>query len=414
MSRGKQSSRLFVERGGRFYENFSARGHRFRGSLATDRLEEAATRSALRYAAAVHSDEAYQAAVRAETDPIEVSFAAADGPPIVGRVVDPRDQTLEEVCGTYWLQHAQHTPSADNLQRMIRTLLHGIKDRRGRIKMMGLSANKRVRDLTIADLRNYAARRRALVSNRSVNCEFVCLRAALNWAKQDGVPVPEFRWKRDNIMLPEAGERESILSAEEEARLFAALRPDYHALVRFALLSGLRLDNVISLTWRQVDWDAREIRLRVKGGKQKAIAISSAMLAILEGERGRNFQRVFTFECRRNRHDRHAGIVQNKGERYPFSSNGWRVDWKRALAAAGIEDFRFHDLRHTFATRLLRATNNLELVRQALTHEDIATTVRYAKSQLSDVRLGLEKMGNLTQNLTQNRISAGGKIEKPR
>lgn len=362
MPRGR-GSRLFIARGGRYYENFRARGHRFRGSLATDRLEEAATRAALRYRAAVHSDEAYQAAVRAEVGPVEVSFAPLEGgAPIVGRVVDPRDETLEEVFGTYWLQHGQHRISAGDMQRMTRTLLDGVKDRRGRIKMQGLGADKRVRDLTITDLRNYAARRRALVSNRSVNCELVHLRAALNWARQDGVPVPEFRWKRDNIMLPEEGERESILSAEEEARLFAELRPDYHALVRFALLSGLRLDNVVRLTWRQVDWDAREIRLRVKGGKQKAIAISSAMLAILEGERGRNFQRVFTFECRRNRHDRHAGIVQNKGERYPFSHDGWRVDWKRALVAAGIEDFRFHDLRHTFATRLLRATNNIELV----------------------------------------------------
>src|SRR5262245_7212766 len=402
MPRGRQSRQLFIRRGERYFENFSARGHRFRGSLATDRLEEAATRAALRYAAAVHSAEAYEAAVRAEANPVEVSFAPLEpGAPILGRVVDPRDETLEEIFGTYWLQHAQHKPSAGDMQRMTRTLLHGIKDRRGKVTMEGLGADKPVRDLTVGDLRNYAARRRALVSNRSVNCELVHLRAALNWAKQDGVPVPEFRWKKDSIMLPEDGERESILPAEEEAQLFAELRPDYHAFVRFALLSGLRLDNVVRLSWRQVDWDAREIRLRVKGGKQKAIAISSAMLAILEGERGRNFQRVFTYECRRNRHDRHHGIVQKKGERYPFTHDGWRVDWKRALAAAGIEDFRFHDLRHTFATRLLRATNNLELVQKALAHEDIATTVRYAKSQLSDVRLGLEKM-NLTQNLTQN------------
>ena len=51
------------------------------------------------------------------------------------------------------------------------------------------------------------------------------------------VAVPEIAWK--DVLLEEAGEREHVLSAEEEGRLFAALRPDYHAMVRFALFSTL-------------------------------------------------------------------------------------------------------------------------------------------------------------------------------
>lgn len=180
-----------------------------------------------------------------------------------------------------------------------------------------------------------------------------------------------------------------MLSAEEEARLFAALRSDYHPFVRFALLSGLRLSNVIELAWRQVDRDAGVIWLHIKGGDQDYTPITPAMAAILDAARGHNFQRVFTYVCDRNRHDRHSGVCQEKGKRYPFAKNGWRKDWARALVVAGIEDFRFHDLRHTAATRVLRATGNLEVVKRMLHHRDISTTLRYAKSNLADVRAAM-------------------------
>jgi integrase len=412
MAGGHQGSRLFIPRADSgYYENFSVGGHRFRRSLKTDRLEEAATRSALRYAAALLGPAQYEAAVAAETAPgpaASITFEPLEsGPPVVGKIVAAAAQTLEEIFGTYWLQQGQHKASAADIERMTRTLLHGVRDQRGKSRMPGLGAATPVSELTVVELRNYAARRRAMVSNRSVNCELVHLRAVLNWAKNIGVPVPEFRWKRDKILLPEDGEREHILSVEEERRLFAELRPDYHPFVRFALLSGMRLDNVVGLAWRQIDRDAGEIQLRVKGGKQKVVAISAAMQIILDGERGHNFQRVFTYVCERNRHDPKRGIVQNKGERYPFTHDGWRKAWGRALAAAGIEALRFHDLRHTFATRFLRATGNLRVTQIALTHDQISTTVRYAKVDLADVRAGMEKMQaarNLTQNLTQNPV----------
>ncbi|TNJ41558.1 tyrosine-type recombinase/integrase, partial [Phaeobacter sp. B1627] len=53
-------------------------------------------------------------------------------------------------------------------------------------------------------------------------------------------------------------------------------------------------------------------------------------------------------------------------------------DFRAALGKAEIEDFRFHDLRHTFATRMLRATGNLKLVSRLLGHTSIETTMRYA------------------------------------
>lgn len=111
--------------------------------------------------------------------------------------------------------------------------------------------------------------------------------------------------------------------------------------------------------------------------------ISDAMLTLLAERKGEHPIYVFTYVCKRSRGER------RKDQRYPFSQNGWRKDWKDALEAAEIEDFRFHDLRHTFASRVLRKTRNMKLLQKAMAHEDIATMAKYAHVMLDDIRAGM-------------------------
>jgi len=75
-----------------------------------------------------------------------------------------------------------------------------------------------------------------------------------------------------------------------------------------------------------------------------------------------------------------------KGRRYPFTLQGWQRKWKKALQDAGIEDYTFHDNRHTKATRMLRSSGNLRAVQKLLNHTDIRTTARYAHALEDDVR----------------------------
>jgi integrase len=118
------------------------------------------------------------------------------------------------------------------------------------------------------------------------------------------------------------------------------------------------------------------------------------VVAVLTSERGHHRDRVFTYLSHRTRHDPHAGVAQEKGRRYPFTLNGWRKEWKAALDAAGIRDFRFHDLRHTAATRALNAHRNLKTVQRMLGHKAIATTLRYTRSDVEDVRAAMEAVEN--------------------
>ena len=153
-------------------------------------------------------------------------------------------------------------------------------------------------------------------------------------------------------------------------------------------MTGVRLGNARALTWAQVDYGAEAITFRVKskkpGGKVHELPLTPSVKALLAQQRGNHPIFVFTYECKRSRGQR------RKGERYPFSRHGWRKDWRRALEAAGIEDFRFHDTRHTAGTRVLRATGNLKIAQIMLGHSDIQSTMRYAHVLKDEVRAGME------------------------
>ncbi len=335
------------------YCNFTVGGHRFRGSLGTGDRETA-----------------------------EIIAAKLRSDALLGKLTGKKPEiALGHALGRYCIEHAQHLASAGNIRRMGRYLIAGI----GRHTLLS--------DITADALSTYVARRRAALANRTVNAEIEHLRAVVRRAESLwGVATPALPWKA--LLLEEPGEREHVLSAAEEEALFAALRPDYHAMVRFALLTGARRANVIGLTWRQIDLDAGTITWQQKskkpGGRRQVLPITRTIAAILARERGRHPLHVFTYVCARNRHDRHAGQMQTKGARYPFTLNGWRKEWKRALAEAGIADFRFHDLRHSAATRTLRATGNLRQVQKMLGHSAIASTLRYEKSVIEDLRAAME------------------------
>ena len=336
-----------------YYENFTVKGHRFRRSLETDVRETA-----------------------------EILGAKIRSDALLGKLTGKKpEHTLTQALARYWLEHGQYLRSAGDIKRL------------GKVLQDGLGKNVLLSEITTSDLATYAARRRATLSNRSVNIELEHLRAVIGRARSLWrVNTPELDWQ--SILLEEAGEREHILSEEEERHLFRALRPDFHPMVRFALLTGARLGNIIGLTWRQVDWDAGTIVFRLKskkpGGELHYLPLTPAVGAILSREDGHHPVIVFTYVCARNRYDPRTKTLQRKGERYSFTRDGWRKQWSRALAEAKIQDFRYHDLRHSAGTRALRAYRNLKAVQRMLGHKDIKTTLRYTRSDVEDVRAAME------------------------
>lgn len=301
--------------------------------------------------------------------------------------------TMAEATGRYYEEVSKHrkAPASDfNRLSVISELLGD------RLPFHDLDDDKIA--VMVATLRGRKVSRKRMIKPATVNRYIECLRrvwrrAAKIWKIQIG-DEPEWR----QHLLEEPNERVRDLTLEEETRLFRHLRPDYHPMVRFALLSGLRLANVRLLTWRQVNYETGLVTVRLKSkkpeGRVHTVPLTAPMIALLAEQMGHHPIYVFTYQCKRPRtvklENGHT-LARRKGERHPFSHNGWRKAWKDALKAAGIEDFRFHDCRHTAATRTLRSGGgNLKVVQAMLGHTDITTTARYAHALVEDVRKAME------------------------
>ena len=175
-------------------------------------------------------------------------------------------------------------------------------------------------------------------------------------------------------------------------------RADYRALFEFARASGKRKRECFTLEWSHVKWDAGIIERPGKGDKLVRVPITDTIREIIWPLRGQHHQYVFTFVAERTidkviRGKSHRYI---KGERYPMTKDGIRRVWNDVRAHAGLTGlarFRFHDLRHDFASKVLRDTGNLKLTAELLDHANTATVSKtYAHVSQADKANALERL----------------------
>lgn len=286
--------------------------------------------------------------------------------------------SIDAAFGTWWENKGRHLRSARTVEIQLERL------------QAGLGRTARLGGVSYADLDDYVAKRRAGVANATVNREIELCRRIWRYTDKRGFEVgPPIDWGK--LLLPEPKERARELTADEEARLFEQLPADLAAVVEFALLSGQRRTAIITMTWRNVDLAAGTARVRLKAEADEwhTFPLSPRMVEIIKA-RPKICAQVFTYECERPSPPRRTPDGswipgRRKGVRYPFSLQGWTRRWRQALSDAKIEDFRFHDLRHTAGTRVTRAVGNLKVTQRLLAHKDIATTARYAHATQDDV-----------------------------
>jgi integrase len=174
----------------------------------------------------------------------------------------------------------------------------------------------------------------------------------------------EPKWSEPELWLREPQERERQLSEAEADRLDDALtevRADYEPLLQFSWATGKRKAECMTLEWGHVKWDQGKIKREGKGGRIVEITITNTIREILWPLRDHHAKYVFTFEAKRTvdkviRGKRYQYV---KGQRYPITRDGLRRVWNAVREEAGLpmegaDRFRYHDLRHDFATRRRR------------------------------------------------------------
>ena len=301
--------------------------------------------------------------------------------------------TFNAAAGRYWAEVGAHTTTARETERNLERLVEWI----GASTPLTEITDDVVAQLVArrrGDTRVNAARKKrrgraplGRVSNGQVNRSVTeLLRRVMTRARKVWkVALPdEPDWRAHR--LPEPRERVRELRHDEEERLEEVERDDYRAPRLFAQITGLRRREVTSLTWAQVDFAAEVIRVVGKGDKPHKIPLTPELHALLWPLRDQHETAVFTYVCRRTRVCATSKRKLVRGQRYPITYNGFSTHMRRGFAKAGIADFRVHDLRHTSATRMLRASGNLKLVQKLLNHSSPSVTEKYAHADLDDLR----------------------------
>ena len=201
----------------------------------------------------------------------------------------------------------------------------------------------------------------------TINRYLSLLRHMFNWAVEheflERSPMVRVR------QLREDNSRHRRLSGDDEGRLLAAAAVHIRPLIIFALDTGLRKGEMLALCW--ADFSAKEGWIRVRGetaksGKTRWLPIGTERLrAVID------FLRLDAQGAPKSSNS--PVFSDSVGEPIRYFQTAWRA----ALADAKIDDFRWHDLRHEYASRLVEARVPLSQVRDLLGHASIVTTERY-------------------------------------
>lgn len=157
-------------------------------------------------------------------------------------------------------------------------------------------------------------------------------------------------------------ERDRWLTHEEAERLIRCCAPHLAALVRFALATGCRAAEITGLEWKRVDLERKTAWLnQTKNGTPRGVPLNEDAVEVLKEQIGKHLRYCFSYESR------------------PLRADVTNTAWHSALKRAGIEDFRFHDLRHTWASWHRQAGTSCDELKDLGGWKSRTMVDRYAK-----------------------------------
>lgn len=232
---------------------------------------------------------------------------------------------------------------------------------------------RQIPDLRRVDLRRYINLRLADgVKQSTVRRELRIFCAAINFVRLE-YDRPDLPNPVAALGLAEEEGRVRWITREEAARLITvagahAKRPHLPCFIRLALNTGCRKGELLKLEWRRVDLERGLLFFEakhVKSRRRQTVPLNQDAIV--------TFERMQAWQ-----HDNAPGspwvFAMESGR--PITS--FKTGWTSALKRAGIEDFRIHDLRHTFASWLVMQGEDLYVVKELLRHSSVTVTERYA------------------------------------
>jgi len=227
---------------------------------------------------------------------------------------------------------------------------------------------KSLDQITPSEIEKFKAdRSKEGVKPLTINKNLACLRGLVNYAKKMKKFAGDNFVAKDSFFKVEEPPPRYLREDEMRRLLPNCTTPYLKAIVELAINTGMRRGEILSLRWESIDLKTNFITLtKTKGKKVRHIPLNKAARDILSAL------------CSQN--NALADYVFTNSEGKPFTDI--KKSFKTALRKAKIDNFRFHDLRHTFASYEAMAGVDLNTIRELLGHKTMTMTMRYA--HLSD------------------------------
>jgi integrase len=302
-----------------------------------------------------------------------IGDVARDDDPAAVRTRKRREMTIREVAALYLAEHvkAHNKPSwADEIELILDA------------RILPEFGARRIGDLTRADIKRWHSR--MVGSPYRANRCLAVLRKMLSlahreWEMRDDNPAigiksfPEKRRERFFSTDELRAIGKWLNAVEREAKEL----PAFVLATRLMLLTGMRIGEVTSLKWSDVDLSVSLIRLRDAKAGARTVPLNSQAVALLA-----NVDR------------RGAYVCQLEGARDVMTRFDYHAFWKRLAAAAGLKNSRPHDCRHTVATLGAMAGGTAFTLRDLLGHKTVAVTSGYVARTVDPIRELSQSVGN--------------------
>ena len=205
---------------------------------------------------------------------------------------------------------------------------------------------------------------------------------AIAWEYTDKNPVRGIKFYSEKD-----AQRERILTEDEEDRLFGTAPAHLKPILVVALNTGMRRGEILNLKWKHVNLNKREIFIeKSKSGNPRTVDINSALFKELERLKSGSKTKEYVF------------INPRTGKPYTKLQRSFET----ARTNAQIKELRFHDLRHTFASRLIERGVDIIKVKEFLGHSTVRTTERYIHSGREERKKAVELLCNKPSKSTKN------------
>ncbi|HCE4563660.1 integrase [Vibrio parahaemolyticus] len=211
----------------------------------------------------------------------------------------------------------------------------------------------------------YCVNRLRAAFNRAVEWEFIDSHnlSSVKLIKQDNTRIRYLTQEEETRLLDSIQERNQRIRLSDRNTENLRFVDFFEPLVITTMNTGMRKGELLTLRWEHVSFPNRYLTIRSENAKSKktrTIPLNDTVLNLLENWRAQNPDADYVF------------VANNQPVEF------FQYPWQLLLKQAGIENFRFHDLRHHFASKLVMAGVDLNIVRELLGHAELKMTLRYA------------------------------------